>query len=75
MPGFRKADVIKAYIAFLGNLVDVDNQKIIEEKMDELIADSVLDTDITFAMTFGKISSRMAAATATANSASSLDAV
>jgi len=47
VPGFRKADIIKAYIAFLGNLVDIDNQKIIEEKMDELIADSVLDTDIT----------------------------
>jgi hypothetical protein len=47
VPGFRKADIIKAYIAFLGNLVDIDNQKIIEEKMDELIAERVLDSDIT----------------------------
>jgi len=47
VPGFRKADIIKAYIAFLGNLVDIDNQKIIQEKMDELIAERVLDSDIT----------------------------
>ncbi len=44
---FNRADVIKAYIAFLSNTTNIDNQKIIEEKMDELIAEKILDSNIT----------------------------
>jgi len=45
--GFHRADIIKAYIAFLSGLDNIENQKIIEDKMDELIAEKVLDSDIT----------------------------
>lgn len=34
---FKKADFVKGYVAYLSNSVSIDNQKIIEEKMDELI--------------------------------------
>lgn len=44
---FHKADIIKAYIAFLSGLDNIENQKIIEQKMDELIAERVLDSNIT----------------------------
>jgi hypothetical protein len=44
---FKKAHFIKAYIAFLSNSINIDNQRIIEEKMEELIADKILDSDIT----------------------------
>ncbi|MBN8657714.1 MAG: hypothetical protein J0M11_18430 [Anaerolineae bacterium] len=44
---FKKADIIKAYIAFLSNSINIDNQKIIESKMEELIADKILDSNIT----------------------------
>jgi hypothetical protein len=44
---FNKADVIKAYIAFLSNSVNIDNQRIIEEKLDQLIAEKILDSNIT----------------------------
>ena len=43
---FRKADFVKGYIAYLSNSVNVDNQKIIEEKMDELIASRIIESDI-----------------------------
>jgi hypothetical protein len=36
---FKKADIVKAYIAFLSNSTNIDNRKIIEQKMDELVAD------------------------------------
>lgn len=44
---FKKADFVKGYVAYLSNSVNIDNQKIIEEKMDELIATKILDSDIT----------------------------
>jgi hypothetical protein len=44
---FRKSDIIKGYIAFLSNSTNIDNQKIIAEKMDELIADKIMDSNIT----------------------------
>jgi len=44
---FKKADIVKAYVAFLSESTNIDNQKIIEEKMDELIADNILDSNIT----------------------------
>jgi len=43
---FKKADFIKGYVAYLSGSVNVDNQKIIEEKMDELIASKIIDSDI-----------------------------
>lgn len=46
-PGsFKKADFVKGYIAYLSNSVNIDNQKIIEEKMDELIASRIIESDI-----------------------------
>lgn len=43
---FKKADFVKGYIAYLSNSVSIDNQKIIEEKMDELIASRIIESDI-----------------------------
>lgn len=44
---FKKADFVKGYVAYLSNSVSVDNQKIIEEKMDELIASRIIESDIS----------------------------
>lgn len=44
---FNKADFIKGYLGFLANSTNIENQKIIEEKLDELIADKILDSNIT----------------------------
>jgi hypothetical protein len=44
---FKKADFVKGYIAYLSGSVNIDNQKIIEEKMDELIASKIIDSNIT----------------------------
>lgn len=44
---FNKGDVIKAYIAFLSDSINIDNQRIIEEKLDELIAEKILNSNIT----------------------------
>lgn len=44
---FKKADFVKGYVAYLSGSVNIDNQKIIEEKMDELIASKIIDSDIT----------------------------
>lgn len=43
---FKKADLIKAYLAFLTNSVNIDNEKIIQEKMDELIAAKIMESGI-----------------------------
>jgi len=48
IPGaFKQADFIKGYLAFLSKSVNIENSKIIEEKMDELIADKILDINLT----------------------------
>ncbi len=44
---FNKADFIKGYLGFLANSTNIENQKIIEEKLDVLIADKILDSNIT----------------------------
>jgi hypothetical protein len=44
---FKKADFVKGYIAYLSDSVNIDNQKIIEEKMDELIAKNIIESDIS----------------------------
>lgn len=47
IPGaFKQADFIKAYLAFLSKSINIENAKIIEAKMDELIADKILDINI-----------------------------
>lgn len=43
---FKKGDFVKGYIAYLSNSVNIDNQKIIEEKMDELIANRIIESNI-----------------------------
>lgn len=53
---FKKGDFVKGYIAYLSNSVNIDNQKIIEEKMDELIASRIIDSDIpTSAVEFASV--------------------
>ena len=42
-----KENLIKSYIAYISNSVNIDNQKIIESKMDELITDQIMDSTIT----------------------------
>lgn len=44
---FKKGDIIKAYLAFISNSINIDNQKIIEEKLDELITDKIIESDVT----------------------------
>jgi len=44
---FKKAEFIKAYLAFLSNSISIDNKKVIEEKLDELLANRILDSTIT----------------------------
>lgn len=46
-PSFKKADIIAAYIAFLSNNLALENTKIIQEKLDELIARQIMETDTT----------------------------
>ncbi len=41
-----KEVIIKGYLAFVSNSVNIDNQKIIEERMDALIADKILDSNL-----------------------------
>lgn len=53
---FKKADFVKGYVAYLSGSVNIDNQKIIEEKMDELIASKIIDSDIpTSSMEFSDV--------------------
>ena len=44
---FKQADFVLAYLAFLSNSTTIDNQKLIEEKLDQLIAFKILETDIS----------------------------
>jgi hypothetical protein len=44
---FSRDNFIKGYLAFLSNSTNIENKKIIEEKMDQLIADKIMDTEIT----------------------------
>lgn len=44
---FKKAEMIKSYMAFLSSSVNIDNQKIIQEKMDELLVDKIINSDIS----------------------------
>ena len=42
----NKESLIKGYLAYISNSINIDNQKIIEEKMNELIADKILNSNI-----------------------------
>lgn len=42
----NKENLIKGYVAFISSSVNIDNQKIIEEKMNELIVDKILESNI-----------------------------
>lgn len=42
----NKENLIKGYLAYISNSVNIDNQKIIEEKMNELIADKILNSNV-----------------------------
>lgn len=44
---FNKDDIIKGYISYLSESVNIDNQKIIESKMDELIAEKIIKSNVT----------------------------
>lgn len=41
-----KEVIIKGYLAFVSNSINIDNQKIIEERMDALIAEKILDSNL-----------------------------
>lgn len=41
-----KEVIIKGYLAFVSNSVNIDNQKIIEDRMDALIAEKILDSNL-----------------------------
>ena len=43
----HRSDIVKGYIAYLSNTTAIDNKLIIEEKMDELIAEKIIGSDIT----------------------------
>ncbi len=45
--GLKKGDVINAYISFLSNSTSLDNKKIIEDKLDELVARKIIESKIT----------------------------
>jgi hypothetical protein len=42
-----KENLIKGYLAFVSSAINIDNQKIIESKLDELITDQIMDSNIT----------------------------
>ncbi|MFA3127876.1 hypothetical protein KWG22_07495 [Acinetobacter pittii] len=59
----NKSDLVKAYIAFLSNSVNIDNQKVIQSKLDELITENIIENfekrsnDIQFRQVVNLISS------------------
>lgn len=42
---FSKSDIVQAYLAYMSNSPMVDNQKIIQEKMDELVVSKIISTE------------------------------
>lgn len=42
----HRSDIVKGYIAYLSNTTAIDNKLIIEEKMDELIAERIIDSEV-----------------------------
>ncbi|VUX55539.1 conserved protein of unknown function [uncultured Woeseiaceae bacterium] len=44
---FKKADLVSAYIAFLSASTSIENPKVIESKMDQLIADKIIERGVS----------------------------
>lgn len=44
---YSVADISKAYLAFITESIHIDNNKFIEEKMDQILVGKIMDTDIT----------------------------
>lgn len=44
---FNKSDFIQAYLAFMADSPLVDNNKIIQEKMDDLLVGKIISTELT----------------------------
>ncbi|MDX7860496.1 hypothetical protein SJR95_10630 [Aeromonas caviae] len=42
----HRSDIVKGYIAYFSNTTAIDNKLIIEEKMDDLIAEKIIDSNI-----------------------------
>lgn len=58
---FKKASFINAYLAFLSDATNIDNKKIIEDKLDELLATRIIergtsDTTVEFINVIGLVS-------------------
>jgi hypothetical protein len=47
MSSFNKSDLVQAYLAYMANSPMVDNKKIIQEKMDELIVSKIISAEPT----------------------------
>lgn len=45
---FSQSDIIMAYLAFLTNSISVDNQKIIESKMDEILVNKIVENNAIY---------------------------
>ncbi len=41
---FKNSDIVKAYLAFLTNSVNIENKKIIDEKMDQLLVGKIFES-------------------------------
>ncbi|TGE29238.1 hypothetical protein [Hymenobacter metallicola] len=44
---FNQDDVIKGYISYLSGSINIDNQKLIESKLDELLAEKIIESSVT----------------------------
>ncbi|AVQ98368.1 hypothetical protein OBCHQ24_04865 [Oceanobacillus iheyensis] len=44
---FKKSDIITSYLAFVTKSINIDNQKIIESKLDELITNKIMTSNVT----------------------------
>lgn len=42
----NRSDIVKGYVAYLSNTTAIDNKLIIEEKMDSLIAERIIESDV-----------------------------
>ncbi|TSJ48005.1 hypothetical protein [Fluviicola chungangensis] len=57
---YKKADILNSYISFLSNSTNLDNKKIIEDKLDELVARKIIESKIANeTVDFNKILSLM----------------
>lgn len=47
MNSFNKSDLVQAYLAYMANSPIIDNQKIVQDKMDELIVNKIISSKPT----------------------------